>query len=56
MVSAVGFPALVAADGLGYFNWSGLTAGVAFAVTGLYVIFDGFSLLDLYSKGEDPVA
>lgn len=56
MASAVGFPALVAADGLGYFEWSGLTAGIAFAVAGLYVIFGGFSLLDLYDEGEDSVA
>jgi hypothetical protein len=56
MASAVGFPALVAADGLGYFKWSGLTAGIAFAVAGLYVIFGGFSLLDLYDEGEDSVA
>ena len=56
MASAIGFPILVAADGLGYFNWSGLTAGIGFAVASLYVIFGGFSLLDLYNEGEDSIA
>lgn len=48
MASAVGFPTLVAADGLGYFTWSGLTAGIAFAVAGLYTVFGAFSLWELY--------
>jgi hypothetical protein len=47
MASAVGFPALVAADGLGYFTWSGLTAGIAFTVAGLYVVFGAVSLWEL---------
>lgn len=48
MASAVVFPALVAADGLGYFSWSGLTAGIALAVAGLYAVFGAFSLWELY--------
>lgn len=48
MASAVGFPSLVAADGLGYFTWSGLTAGIAFTVAGVYVVFGAFSLWELY--------
>jgi hypothetical protein len=52
MASAVGFPALVAADGLGYFSWSGLTVGVAFTVAGLYVVFGAISLWDLSRGGQ----
>jgi hypothetical protein len=51
MASAVGFPALVAADGLGYFTWSGLTTGIAFTVAGLYVAFGAVSLWEL-SRGK----
>ncbi len=47
IASAVVFPALVAADGLGYFTWTGLTTGVAFAVAGVYLVFGGFSLFEL---------
>jgi hypothetical protein len=52
MASAVGFPALVAADGLGYFTWSGLTAGIAFTVAGLYAVFGAFSLWELYREKQ----
>jgi hypothetical protein len=52
MAAAVGFPALVAADGLGYFSWSGLTAGIAFAVAGLYAVFGVASLWELYDKKQ----
>jgi hypothetical protein len=52
MASAVGFPALVAADGLGYFTWSGLTAGIAFTVAGLYVVFGAVSLWELYREKQ----
>lgn len=48
MVSAVGFPALVAADGLGYFSWSGVTAGIALAVAGVYIVFGTISVWELY--------
>jgi hypothetical protein len=47
IASAVGFPALVAADGLGYFTWSALTVGIAFTVAGFYVVFGIFSLWEL---------
>ncbi len=48
IASAVGFPALVAADGLGYFTWTGLTAGVALTVAAVYVVFGGISLWELF--------
>lgn len=52
MASAVGFPALVAADGLGYFTWSDLTAGIAFTVAGLYAVFGAVSLWELYREKQ----
>jgi hypothetical protein len=52
LVFAVGFPALVAADGLGYFVWSGLTAGVAFTVAGIYLAFGAVSLWELYRERQ----
>lgn len=48
IASAVVFPALVAAEGLGYFTWTALTAGVALTVAGVYVVFGGFSLWELF--------
>jgi hypothetical protein len=48
MGSAVGFPALVAADGLGYLSWSGVTAGIALAVAGVYIVFGSISVWELY--------
>ena len=44
VVSAVVFPGLVAADGLGYFSWTALTTGVAFSVAGLFGLFGLVSL------------
>jgi hypothetical protein len=52
MASAVGFPALVAADGLGYFTWSELTAGIALTVAGFYLVFGAFSLSELYATKQ----
>lgn len=37
--SAVVFPGLVAADGLGVFSWGPTTAGVACAVAALYAVY-----------------
>jgi len=42
LTSAVVFPALVAASGLGYFTWTPLVAGVGFAVAGLFVLYGIF--------------
>jgi hypothetical protein len=39
MASGVVFPGLVLAAGLGYFSWTPLAAGIAFAVAGLYAIY-----------------
>ncbi|PSQ42651.1 DUF2178 domain-containing protein [Halobacteriales archaeon SW_7_68_16] len=39
MASAVVFPGLVLAAGLGYFTWTPLAAGIAFAVAGLYAVY-----------------
>jgi hypothetical protein len=47
MASAVVFPALVAADGLGYFTWTALTAGGAVTVAGIFVVFGVVSLLSV---------
>jgi len=52
LASAVAFPALVAADGLGYFTWSGLTAGIAFTVAGLYIVYGLISLWELYGEKQ----
>lgn len=52
VASAVVFPALVAADGLGYFTWTGLTTGIALTVAGVYLVFGGFSLLELVCSRE----
>jgi len=42
LTSAVVFPALVAASGLGYFTWTPLMAGIGFAVAGLFVLYGIF--------------
>lgn len=42
LASAVVFPALTAAWGLGYFTWTPVTAGVGFAVAGLFVLYGIF--------------
>lgn len=39
LASAVVFPALAAADGLGYFTWTPLTVGVALSVAVLYAVY-----------------
>lgn len=52
IASAVVFPGLVAADGLGYFTWTSLTAGIAFTVAGVYVVFGAVSLLRLFRSGK----
>jgi len=39
MASGVVFPGLVLAAGLGYFSWTPLAAGIAFAVAGLYAVY-----------------
>lgn len=46
--AAVVFPGLVAADGLGYFTWSGLTTGIAFSVAGLFLVYGAVSLWTLW--------
>jgi len=51
VASAVVFPALVAADGLGYFAWTELTAGIALAAAGTFVVFGAFSLRELLGGG-----
>jgi hypothetical protein len=50
MSAAVVFPALVAADGLGYFAWSGLTTGIAFSVAGLFAVYGVVSLWTLWRR------
>lgn len=42
LTSAVVFPVLVAASGLGYFAWTPVAAGVALAVAGLYILYGIF--------------
>lgn len=44
MASAVVFPALTAAYGLGMFTWTPLTAGVAFSVAGLFALYGAVSM------------
>jgi len=44
LASAVVFPALTAASGLGYFTWTPVAAGVAFAVAGLFVLYGVFGI------------
>ena len=39
MASGVVFPGLVLAAGLGYFSWTPLAAGIAFAVAGLHAVY-----------------
>ncbi len=46
IAAAVGFPALVAANGLGYFAWTPLSTGVGFAVGGLFVVYGVVELAD----------
>ena len=45
LASAVVFPALTAAYGLGYFAWGPLSAGVAFSVAGLFTLYGAVSLV-----------
>jgi hypothetical protein len=42
LASAIVFPALTAASGLGYFTWTPVVAGVGFAVAGLFVLYGMF--------------
>jgi hypothetical protein len=42
LASAIVFPALTAASGLGYFTWTPVAAGVGFAVAGLFVLYGLF--------------
>lgn len=42
--SAVVFPVLVAASGLGYFSWTPLSAGVAFTIAGLFGLYGVFGI------------
>jgi hypothetical protein len=44
MASAVVFPALTAAYGLGQFTWTPLSAGVALSVAGLFTLYGAISL------------
>jgi hypothetical protein len=44
LASAVFFPGLVAADGLGYYSWSEFTTGIAMTVAGVFVVFGVVSL------------
>lgn len=44
LLSAVVFPALVAADAFGYFAWGPTSAGVAIAVAALYAVYGVVSL------------
>ncbi|MFT4950065.1 MAG: hypothetical protein ACI9CA_002209 [Natronomonas sp.] len=53
IASAVGFPALVAADGPGCFTWTGLPAVVALAVAGVYLVLGGLSLVEPV-RGRQP--
>jgi hypothetical protein len=39
LASAVVFPALVAADGLGYYSWTPVTVGIAVSVAVLYAVY-----------------
>lgn len=52
LVSAVFFPGLVAADGLGYYTWSEFTAGIAMTVAGVFVVFGAVSLWRLTRGSE----
>ena len=51
LASAVVFPALVAADGLGYFTWTPLTVGVALSVAVLYAVY-GFVSVGIRLRGR----
>lgn len=46
VAAAVVFPALVAASGLGYFEWTPLSAGLGLAVGGLFVVYGVVGLAD----------
>lgn len=50
LASAVGFPTLVAADGLGYFSWGPLSAGLAFGVAGLFALYGAIALVTYYRE------
>jgi hypothetical protein len=52
VASAVVFPGLVAADGLGHFSWTALTTGVAFSVAGLFGLFGLVSLTILFHERQ----
>lgn len=46
MAAAVVFPALVAADGLGYSVWSESTTGIAYCVAGIFAVYGIMSVVE----------
>jgi hypothetical protein len=52
MSAAVVFPALVAADGLGHFEWTAFTAGIACTFAGVFVVYGVVSLGALFRKRD----
>jgi hypothetical protein len=51
ITSAVVFPGLVAADGLGYFTWTPLAGGVALSVAALYAVY-GVVVLGQWARAK----
>lgn len=46
MAAAVVFPALVAADGLGYAVWSEIATGIAYCVAGIFTVYGIISVVE----------